>query len=125
MPPSKTTRVLVVDDQDVFRQGISAFLGALEDCELVGTAENGVDAIALCDELLPDVVLMDIYMPRMDGLTATQKIKQRHPNIRVVVLTSLKDDEILSRMMHAGAVNYILKDASIDELAAAIRNASL
>jgi two-component system, NarL family, response regulator LiaR len=125
MPASKTTRVIIVDDQDVVRRGLSVFLNAFEDFELVGEATNGVDAVSLCDTLLPDIVLMDIYMPQMDGLTATQKIRQRHPEIRVIVLTSLKDDEILSRMMHAGAVNYILKDASIDELAAAIRKASL
>jgi two-component system, NarL family, response regulator LiaR len=125
MPASKTTRVIIVDDQDVVRRGLSVFLDAFEDFELVGEATNGVEAVALCDSLQPDIVLMDIYMPQMDGLTATQKIRQRHPQIRVIVLTSLKDDEILSRMMHAGAVNYILKDASIDELASAIRKASL
>ena len=123
MPASKTTRVIIVDDQDVVRRGLSVFLDAFEDFELVGEASNGAEAVALCDTLLPDIVLMDIYMPQMDGLTATQKIRQRHPEIRIIVLTSLKDDEILSRMMHAGAVNYILKDASIDELAAAIRKA--
>jgi two-component system, NarL family, response regulator LiaR len=122
MASSKVKRVVLVDDHDMVRKGLSVFLHAFEDFELVGEATNGFEAVSLCDELLPDIVLMDIYMPQMDGVTATQQIKQRHPQIRVIALTSLKDDQLVTRMLNAGADDYVLKDASIDQLAAAIRN---
>jgi len=115
---------VLVDDQDMVRRGLSVFLKAYEDFELVGEATNGRDAVSLCHKLLPDIVLMDIYMPEMDGVTATQQIIQRHPAIRVIALTSLRDDQMVARMMHAGAVDYIVKDASIDDLAFAIRKAA-
>lgn len=124
MTSGTRTRVVLVDDQDVVRRGLSVFLQAYEEFELVGEATNGVEAVRICQRVMPDIVLMDIYMPEMDGVTATQQIVQRDPRVRVIALTSLRDDEMVARMKHAGAVSYILKDASIDELASAIRQAA-
>jgi NarL family two-component system response regulator LiaR len=118
------TKVMIVDDHDVVRRGLAVFLRAFEDFELVGDASNGSEAIALCDKLKPDVVLMDIVMPHMDGVEATQQITRLYPQIKVVALTSLKDDLLVAQMLGAGAVSYILKDASIDELAETLRSAA-
>ncbi|NWF67573.1 MAG: response regulator transcription factor [Chloroflexi bacterium] len=122
---TKTIRVLIVDDHDVVRRGLGVFLRAFEDFELVGEASNGLEAISMCAEKQPNVVLMDIVMPEMDGITATQHIHQRYPAIRVIALTSLKDDELVNKMLRAGAASFILKDTSIDCLADAIRSAGV
>jgi DNA-binding NarL/FixJ family response regulator len=118
------TKVMIVDDHDVVRRGLAVFLRAFEDFELVGDASNGSEAIVLCEKLKPDVVLMDIVMPHMDGVEATQQITRLYPQIKVIALTSLKDDLLVAQMLGAGAVSYILKDASIDELAETLRSAA-
>ena len=116
-------RVVVVDDHDVVRRGLSIFLRAFNDLKMIGQAANGHEAISVCEELLPDVVLMDLIMPEMDGIEATEIITKRFPQIHVIALTSLKDDAMVQKMLRAGAVAYILKNASIDELAQSIRTA--
>jgi NarL family two-component system response regulator LiaR len=114
-------RVLIVDDNEVVRRGLSLFLKAFDDFEMVGEATNGVEAVRLCAVLQPDVVLMDVIMPEMDGIVATEIIHREQPNVGVLALSSLKDDTLVEKMMKAGAVGYLLKNVSIDELAEAIR----
>lgn len=125
MSATHPIRVMIVDDHDVVRRGLQVFLLAFDDLQLIGEASNGEDAVALCERLQPDVILMDIIMPGMDGIEATQIIHQRFPDINILALTSLKDDALAEKMIQAGAVNYILKNALIDELADAIRAARL
>jgi len=115
--------VLVVDDHEVVRHGLAIFLHAFDDLALAGEASNGLEAIRLCDELHPDVILMDILMPEMDGITATRIIKQNHPKVQVIALTSFKDENMAQAAAQAGAVDCLRKDASIDKLAEAIRSA--
>lgn len=116
-------RVAIVDDHAVVRSGLSAFLLAYDDLELVGEAGNGVEAVRLCDQIQPDVLLMDLVMPEMDGATATQIIRQRHPRIQVIALTSFKEEALVQQALEAGAISYLLKNVSADELVAAIRAA--
>ena len=116
-------RILLVDDHAVVRSGLAAFLSAFPDFELVGEAADGEEAVKLCEPLCPDVVLMDMIMPRMDGATATHLIRQRYPSIQVLVLTSFKEDELIQCALKAGAVGYLLKNVSAEELAKAIRAA--
>jgi NarL family two-component system response regulator LiaR len=114
---------MVVDDHAVVRSGLAAFLWAYDDLTLVGEAADGEEARRLCECVQPDVILMDLVMPRLDGATATQAIRKRHPNIQVIALTSFKDDELVQRALEAGAIGYLLKHVSGKELAAAIRTA--
>jgi NarL family two-component system response regulator LiaR len=116
-------RVLLVDDHAVVRSGLSAFLLAFDDLELVGEAGSGEEAVRLCDRLRPDVVLMDLVMPGMDGVQATRAIREKCPAIQVIALTSFKEQELVEGVMEAGAVGYLLKNVSADELARAIREA--
>ena len=116
-------RVLVVDDHAVVRSGLATFLRASEGLEMVGEASNGDEAIRLCGEVNPDVVLMDIIMPQTDGVTATEAIRQRYPYVQVVALTSFKESDMVEAALRAGALSYLLKNASSDELVAAIRKA--
>lgn len=116
-------RVMVVDDHESVRRGLSFCLRIFDDLQCVGTAENGQDAIHLCQQLHPDVVLMDIRMPEMDGIAATRVIHQTYPHIQVIALTSDKDPETFQAMQQAGAVGYLLKSASMDEIAQAILSA--
>jgi len=117
-------RIMIVDDQDVVRRGLSLFFEAFDDLELVAEAANGLQAVQLCDEIQPDVVLMDLMMPEMDGITATRLIRQKHPHIQVIALTSIQDDASVRQMLDAGALGYLLKNASVDELANTIVSAS-
>jgi len=117
-------RVLLVDDHAVVRSGLSAFLLAYEDLELVGEASGGEQAVLLCERARPDVVLMDLVMPGMDGAQATQAIRERCPHIQVIALTSFKDQELVQSALKAGAIGYLLKDVTADELADAIRAAA-
>lgn len=117
-------RIMIVDDQDVVRRGLSLFFDAFDDLELVGEAANGLQAVHLCDEIMPDVVLMDLMMPEMDGIAATRLIRQKHPTIQVIALTSIQDDTSVRQMLDAGALGYLLKNASVDELANTIISAS-
>ena len=116
-------RVVLVDDHTMVRKGLALFLQAYDDLELAGEAENGTDAIQLCGELLPDVVLMDMVMPGMDGVATTRAIHQRFPQIQVIALTSFKEGELVQNALEAGAIGYLLKDVSAEELAWAIRAA--
>ncbi len=114
---------MLVDDHAVVRKGLAAFISVYDDLELVGEAENGKKAVALCDKLHPDVVLMDLQMPEMDGATATHEIRQKCADTQVIVLTSFREQEHVQKAMKAGAIGYLLKDVGADELAEAIRKA--
>lgn len=116
-------RVVIVDDHDVVRQGLAVFIEAFPDLLLVGEASNGAEAVKLCADLRPDVVLMDLVMPVMDGVSAIRAIRQHNPAVQVVVLTSYKEEELVRAALQAGAIGYLLKNTSIDELASIIRSA--
>ncbi len=116
-------RVMLVDDHTMVRRGLATFLHVFDDLELAGEAADGVEAIELCANLMPDVVLMDLSMPAMDGVTATRIIRQRFPKVQVLVLTSFKEEELIQNALQAGAIGYLLKDVTGDELAQAIRAA--
>ena len=115
---------MIVDDQDLVRRGLSMFLEAFDDLELVAEATNGVQAVQLCEETKPEVILMDLMMPGMDWITATRIIRHKYPNIQVIALTSVQDDASVRQMLAAGAIGYLLKSASVDELANTIISAS-
>lgn len=123
MSVSEPIRVLLVDDHAVVRSGLSTFMVVYDDLELVGEASNGQEAIRKCEELHPDVVLMDLVMPEMDGASATQAIRERWPDIQVIALTSFPEEDLVQRALRAGALSYLLKNVSADELAHAIRAA--
>lgn len=114
-------RVLLVEDQALIRDGIKVMLSLEPDLQVVGTADNGATAIEQATALQPDIVLMDLQMPVMDGRAATHIICDRFPNIKVLVLTTFDDDENITAAMHAGAKGYLLKDMPSEELAQAIR----
>ncbi|WP_026733660.1 response regulator [Fischerella sp. PCC 9605] len=114
-------KVLLVDDQNLIRQGLKALLELEQDLEVIGEAENGEIAISLIEQLYPDVVLMDIRMPVMDGVAATREIQKRFPGIKVLVLTTFDDDEYVKAALQNGAMGYLLKDTPSEELAVAIR----
>ena len=121
--PSQPIRVMLVDDHTMVRRGLATFLKAFDDLELAGEAESGAAAIQLCGEILPDVVLMDMVMPDMDGATATRAIRQQYPQVQVIALTSFKERELIKNALEAGAIAYLLKDVSADDLVRAIRAA--
>jgi DNA-binding NarL/FixJ family response regulator len=114
-------RVLAADDQRVIREGLAMLLGLLPDVEVVGTAANGEEALTLADELRPDVILMDLRMPRMDGVEATRRLRSSHPEIKVVVLTTYADDRSVIEALRAGALGYLTKDAGADEIRQALQ----
>ncbi|MGD8997911.1 MAG: response regulator transcription factor [Anaerolineae bacterium] len=116
--------VLVVDDHEVVRRGLRSYLDALPDFAVVGEAESGEAAIHLAVEHIPDVVLMDLVMPGMDGVEATRRVKNASPRTQIVVLTSYHQDEHIFPALKAGATSYILKDVQMDELADAVRRAA-
>lgn len=120
---NKPVRVMLVDDHTMVRKGLATFLNVFDDLQLVGEAENGAGAIKLCGEVLPDVVLMDMVMPDMDGAAATKMIRQKYPHIQILVLTSFKEGELIKNALEAGAIGYLLKDVSAADLARAIRAA--
>ncbi len=120
---SERIRVLLVDDHAVVRSGLSFFLSTTDDIEVVGEAADGEQALRLCAKLHPDVVVMDMLMPQMDGFTAIPQIRQRYPDIRVIALTSFLDGEFVQRALQAGASGYLLKDVQARDLADAIRAA--
>ena len=124
MAQQEPIRVLTVDDHTILRSGLKLLLLAFEDMELIGEARSGPEALRLCDRLHPDVVLMDMMMPEMDGATTTQAIKEQHPDIQILVLSSFSDDTSVQRVMQAGAIGYLLKDVPMDELADGIRAAA-
>jgi two-component system, NarL family, response regulator LiaR len=116
-------RVMIVDDHAVVRSGLGAFLSVIPDLELVGEAENGELAVVRCGHLHPEVVLMDLMMPGTDGVTATRLIREKYPQTQVIALTSFQEDELVQNAMKAGAIGYLMKNVSAQELAAAIRAA--
>jgi DNA-binding NarL/FixJ family response regulator len=113
-------RVIVADDQTVVREGLLLLLGLLPGIEVVAAARDGEEALALVAEHHPDVVLMDLRMPRMDGVEATRRIRREHPSTSVVVLTTYSDDESIGNALRAGALGYLTKDARPDEIARAL-----
>ncbi|MFJ2116545.1 MULTISPECIES: response regulator [unclassified Streptomyces] len=117
-----TARVVVADDQAVVREGIVMLLGLLPGIEVVGAARDGEEAVALVAELAPDVVLMDLRMPRCDGVEATRRIRHEHPATQVVVLTTYADDDSLFAALKAGARGYLTKDAQGEEIVRAIED---
>ena len=117
-------RLLLVDDQALFREGLHTLLSLHEDLLVVGEAGNGLEALAAADELRPDVVLMDLRMPVLDGVAATRRLLAAHPASRVIVVTTFDDDELVFDGLRAGAVGYLLKDVSSDKLVEAIRAAA-
>lgn len=123
MDPASRIRVMIVDDHAVVRSGLAAFLMAFDDLELVGQAGSGQEALHLCKTLRPDVVLMDLVMPEMDGATATRLIRESCPHLQVIALTSFREDDLVQGVLKAGAIGYLLKNVSADELAGAIRSA--
>ena len=116
-------RVLIVDDHPLAQSGLRNFIEAFSDFELAGIASSGEEAITCCDRAQPDVVLMDMLMPGMDGLTAIQAIKRRWPQIQIVALTSSQDSDLVKQALQAGAISYLLKSVSAIDLAQAIRAA--
>ncbi len=123
MTEKKPIRVLLVDDHAVVRSGLGAFLLGFDDLELAGEASSGERAIVLCQQVQPDIVLMDLVMPGMDGATATRQIREKCPQVQVIALTSFKEQELVQSAIQAGAIGYLLKDISAIELASAIRAA--
>jgi NarL family two-component system response regulator LiaR len=120
---SEPIRVMLVDDHAMVRRGLATFLKVFDDLQLAGEAENGIAAIKLCGEVLPDVVLMDMVMPEMDGAAATRIIRQMYPQVQVIALTSFKEGELIKKALEAGAIAYLLKDVEADALVRAIRAA--
>jgi NarL family two-component system response regulator LiaR len=122
MEEQSPIRILIVDDHSIVRTGLAAFIQVKADLELVGEARDGQQALKLCEQLEPDIVLMDLVMPRMDGVTATRAIRDRWPQVQVIALTSFKEKERVQEALQSGAIGYLLKDVSADELAQAIRS---
>jgi NarL family two-component system response regulator LiaR len=116
-------KVLVVDDHPVVRDGLKNLFLVFDDLEMIGEAEDGEEALAFCQQQIPDVILMDILMPGMDGIQATQAILEQHPQVKIVILTSYPKDDLVQKSLEAGAIGYVLKNATIDALAEAIRSA--
>jgi two-component system, NarL family, response regulator LiaR len=117
--------VLITDDHSVVRQGVRVFLETQPEIEVLGEADSGQQAIDMCSELAPDVVLLDLLMPKMNGVEATRQIKQVSPRSNIVILTSYHDDEFIVPAIKAGALSYLLKDVSPSELIAAVKKASV
>ncbi|MBK8020824.1 MAG: response regulator transcription factor [Chloroflexi bacterium] len=123
MTQTRPIRVAIVDDHDMLRSGVAVFLQAFPDLQLVGETGSGVQALDMCRKLRPDVLLVDLIMPDMDGVTVVQCIHQEMPTVRCIALTSYDDPPLVRQAVQAGAISYLLKSVSIDELAAAIRSA--
>lgn len=120
----RALRVVVVDDHRIVREGLVSLLGALEGIEVVGEAADGREALHVVEDVLPDVVVMDIQMPGLDGIEATRFVTGRHPQVRVVMLTMTEDDETVVSAIRAGATGYLLKGAGADEVLHAVRSAA-
>ena len=116
-------RVMTVDDHEILRGGVRFLLLAFDDIELVGEAHSGEEALRLCDMVQPDVILMDMMMAGMDGAQTTEAIRERHPQVQVIALTSFHDSDLVQRAIQAGAIGYLLKGVAMDDLAQAIRAA--
>jgi NarL family two-component system response regulator LiaR len=123
MNMSEPIRVMIVDDHDMVRKGLATFLKVNADLELVGEARDGQEALRMCAQVRPDVVLMDLVMPEMDGTTATRLILEKWPEVRVLALTSFQEKDLVREVLQAGAIGYLLKNVTVDELAEAVRGA--
>ena len=123
MSDEKRIRVMLVDDHAVVRSGLAKFLLVYKDLELVAEAEDGAEALQLCGLHQPDVVLMDLMMPNVDGVVATRQIRQRYPHVQVIALTSFREENLVQGALQAGAIGYLLKNVTAQELAQAIRAA--
>ena len=124
MGEQDTVRVLIVDDHAVVRKGLKAFIKSYSDLQCVGEAVDGEEAVALSKTLMPDVILMDLVMPKMDGETAIRIIKKEYPKIQVIALTSFNEQSLIQKVLQSGAIGYLLKNATGEELAQAIRSAA-
>lgn len=116
-------KVLIVDDHDIVRRGLEVSLGTFEDIDVIGYAKSGIEAIARCEQLLPDVLLLDLMMPDINGIQVIEGIRRKDLNTTVIVLTNFKESELVQGALEAGATSYLLKNVSVDELGTAIRNA--
>jgi DNA-binding NarL/FixJ family response regulator len=114
---------MLVDDHLMVRDGLRLFLSNYEDIEVVAEAGDGEEALALCKQVMPDVVLMDLLMPKMDGATATARIRQSYPQVQVLALTSHAEEKLIQDVLQAGAIGYLLKSVHADKLSEAIRSA--
>jgi NarL family two-component system response regulator LiaR len=123
MSESEPIKVMIVDDHPVVRNGLKAMLLAMDDLELDGEAGSGKEALARCRESLPDVILMDMVMPGMDGLETTRAVLDQYPEVKIIVLTSFPEGELVQKTMAAGASGYLFKNTAIDTLPGAIRAA--
>jgi two-component system, NarL family, response regulator LiaR len=122
MTEAKAIQVLIVDDHDMLREGLASFLRAFPDLNMIGEASSGIEAMRLCRDLHPDVVLIDLIMPEMDGVTAIQAIHQDLPDIHIIALSSFSNDDLVKSALRAGANGYLLKNVTADLLAQAIRS---
>ncbi len=123
MTEDRAIRVMIVDDHAMVRSGLAAFLLAYDELDLVGEAGSGEEALRKCAAFAPDVVLMDVMMPGMNGVETTRAIRHTCPDTQVIALTSFKEDDLMQKMLQAGAIGYLFKNVSADELVVAIRNA--
>ena len=123
MTASDAIRVMIVDDHGMVRRGLATILRVKADLELVGEASNGQEALQVCEQVRPDVVLMDLVMPEMGGAEATRLIREQCPHVQVIALTSFQEKELVREALQAGAISYLLKNVSAEDLAAAIREA--
>lgn len=121
MATTKPIQIILVDDHKVVHQALAEMISFVDDFELVAQGGNGQEAIDLCNEFVPDIVLMDVVMPVIDGIEATRKILKQHPNIKILALSSFQDDVSVNSMLRSGAVGYVLKNAPVDELENIIR----
>lgn len=123
MEMGKQIQVVIVDDHDMVRRGLSTYLKVQNDMRLIAEADSGEEAIRICELYHPDVVLMDIVMPKMGGAQATRLIRSKFPHIQIIGLTSFQDKDLVQEMLRAGAIGYLLKNITGEELVEAIRNA--
>ena len=123
MTQGSSIRVMIVDDHDMVRKGLAAFLKVKSDLELVGEARGAEEALQVCEQSQPDVILMDLVMPEMGGAEVTRAIRERCPQVQVIALTSFQDKELVREALEAGAISYLLKNVTADDLADAIRAA--
>jgi NarL family two-component system response regulator LiaR len=123
MSDSKPIRVMIVDDHLMVRDGLRVFLSIYDDIKVIAEADDGEQAVALCRDVMPDVVLMDLLMPNMDGIEATRRIRSEDESIQVIALTSFAEQELVEKAFRAGAISYLMKDVHSDKLAETIREA--
>jgi NarL family two-component system response regulator LiaR len=125
MTQTTPIRLLIVDDHEMLRGGLALFIQTCPDMLLVGEASSGEEALEACQRLQPDVVLMDLMMPEMDGVTAIRLIREQFPSIQIIALSSFSDESLVASVLSAGATSYLLKNISIQALSSAIRDASV